>query len=88
MRATRHLDRILMQALQLTFLPGTLGNSRSKTFDTFVAGAFITSAATCVDSSEAPTSSSKAIFFTVTFLLMRGFSIGSVPNRQSVSVLQ
>src|SRR6476646_7102161 len=69
-------------------LPGTLGNSRSKTFDTFDAGAFISCAATFVDNSEAPAASSKAIFFTVTLLLMRGFSIGSVPNLQSVSVQQ
>jgi len=53
-------------------LPGTFGNSRSKTFDTFVDGAFISCAATFVDSSEVPASSSKAIFVTVTLLLMRG----------------
>src|SRR6478752_6572169 len=63
-------------------LPGTLGNSRSKTFDTFVAVEFISCAATFVDSSEAPASSSKAIFVTVTLLLMRGFSAGSVPTPQ------
>lgn len=69
-------------------LPGTLGNSRSKIFVTFDAGAFVSCAATFVDSSEAAASNSKAIFFTVTLLLMRGFGIGSVPNRQSVSVQQ
>src|SRR6476646_4192129 len=58
-------------------LPGTLGNSPSKTFDTFVAGAFISCAAPFVDSSEALASSSKAIFVTATLLLMRGFSAGS-----------
>jgi hypothetical protein len=68
------------------FLPGTLGSSRSKTFDTFDAGAFVSCAAAFVDSSEVPASSSKAIFFTVTLLLIRGLSIRSVPNRQSVSV--
>src|SRR6478672_12596506 len=60
-------------------LPGTLGNSRSKTFDTFVAGAFISCAATFVDSSEVPASSSKAIFVTVTLLLMRGSALGACP---------
>ena len=69
-------------------LPGTLGNSRSKIFVTFDAAAFVSCAATFVDSSKAPASSSKAIFFTVTLLLMRAFGIGSVPNRQSVSVQQ
>src|SRR5262245_12590489 len=56
-------------------LPGTLGDSRSKIFVTFDAGAFVSCAATFVDSSEAAASNSKAIFFTVTLLLMRGFSI-------------
>jgi hypothetical protein len=45
-------------------LPGTLGNSRSKIFEIFAAGAAVFSAATFADSSVAPTSSSKAIFFT------------------------
>src|SRR5215216_4319396 len=53
-------------------LPGTFGNSRSKTFDTFDAGAFVSCAATFVDNREAPASSSKALFFMATLLLMRG----------------
>src|SRR6516165_2395631 len=68
-------------------LPGTLGNSRSKIFVTFDAGVFVSCAATFVDTSETPASSSKAIFFTVTLLLIRAFSIRLVPNRQSASGL-
>src|SRR5262245_957547 len=45
-------------------LPGTLGNSRSKIFETFDAGTAVSSAATFADTKMAPTSSSKAIFFT------------------------
>src|SRR5919107_1918862 len=69
-------------------LPGTLGNSRSKTIDTFDAGAFISCAVTFVDSREAPASSSKVLFFMVALLLMRSSAVKRVPNRQSVSVQQ
>ena len=60
-------------------LPGTLGNSRSKIFVTFDAGAFVSCAATFVDNSEAAASNSKAIFFTVTLLLMRASALGACP---------
>src|SRR4029079_16633423 len=65
-----------------------VGQLAVKDFRHFDAAAFVSCAATFVDSSKAPASSSKAIFFTVTLLLMRAFGIGSVPNRQSVSVQQ
>jgi hypothetical protein len=45
-------------------LPGTVGNSRSKIFETFDGGAAVSSATTFADSRVAPTSSSKTIFFT------------------------
>ena len=86
MRGRRGTWTVFTTSTARMLLPGTLGNSRSKIFVTFDAGAFVSCAATFVDSSEAAASNSKAIFFTVTLLLMRGFSVGSVPNRQSVSV--
>src|SRR4029450_3316002 len=67
-------------------LPGTLGNSRSKIFVTFDAGAFVSCAITFVDSSEAAARNSKTIFFTATLLLVRELSIRRAPNGQSVSV--
>src|SRR3954447_9614750 len=59
-------------------LPGTFGNSRSKTFDTFAAGV-ASCAATFADNSEAPASSSTALFFMVTLLLMTGSGGGACP---------
>src|SRR5262249_39243553 len=65
-------------------LPGTLGSSRSKIF---VTCAFVSCAATLVDSSEAATSSSKAILLTVTLLLIGGFNIRRLGCRQLRSAL-
>src|SRR6185437_2958392 len=65
-------------------LPGTLGNSRSKIFVTFDAGAFVSSAATSVDSSEATASSSKATFFTVDTPFLEELSIARIQSARRV----